>query len=150
MTRRMLGACRQKHYRQNVSDPAGGGTELAMRTRVLLIGAVLAISLVGASACGQNKMSRETKAEVIDILIAFDKTAADTQFSRPHYESTLHGVDRLIALCRAEPDVIYDNYGPTKDDVTLRQIVEDAASTLRDNESDLADRLETAGNNGCK
>ena len=110
---------------------------------------MLAIGALVAGCGGESAQERSQAAKTaLDISIARQTIALYVQ-DRAHervddsyveavgYDELLDAVDDLIALYRAQPDLEYDR-------LTMRQVLQDAASDLDDYEPDLAAELDRA------
>lgn len=92
-----------------------------------------------AGCGGTPDLTAEQKANVARFESAFATNALDGS----RFTEVLRGVDYLISLCRKNPDAKYDER-------TMRQVVEDAASTLESSHPDDAVPLDRAARSGCK
>jgi hypothetical protein len=80
-------------------------------------------------ACGQAELTSKESSDVANAELHIINTVIDSS----DYAKTLDDVDRLIELYRAKPDATYDGR-------TMRQVVQDAASTLDEYQLDRAAR----------
>lgn len=104
-----------------------------MRSRVM-VGLVAVVLLAG---CGGGKLTSEEQSDVADARLAILGNAVDGE----GYGKVLRGVDRLIEMYRAKPDATYDGEG---DDQSMREVLQDAASTLDGQHPDLAAQIDRA------
>lgn len=117
-----------------------------MRIASIALGvAVLALAGCGSNSDNSSELSSDQQLKVAHVRVAFASTVLDSSM----YGKTLDGVDYLISLCRKGPDAIYQP-GGTGETLTMRQVVEDGANTLRQYQPDLAAKLQTVADNGCK
>lgn len=81
--------------------------------------------------------------KITTARVAFSRTVLDGSA----YGATLRGIDTLIALCREDPEAIYD---PDGEALTMVQVLEDGANTLRRYRPELAAELELVAANDCQ
>jgi hypothetical protein len=119
-------------------DMPGGAT--------LLCAAVLAGSLAGCGAEEPERLTADESFEVSNARMAFANTVLDGSM----YSQTLDGVDALIRLCRRNPDAIYEpGEGDDHEELTMVQVVEDGANTLREYRPEQAAKLDRVADNRC-
>ena len=100
----------------------------------------LLLALAGAllvAGCGGDTLTTAEQTDVGDARIAILGNAVDGS----GYGKVLSGVDRLIEVYRAKPDASYDGEG---DDQAMREVLQDAASTLDGQHPDLAAKIDRA------
>lgn len=94
--------------------------------------ALLAACLLIAG-CGGAKL---TESEQLTVAEA-NEAAAYTVLDGSMYSETVDGVDRVIRIYREKPDAKYN-------ELTMREVLEDLASTLEGYRPQLATRLDRA------
>jgi hypothetical protein len=95
------------------------------------------VAVVVLAGCGVDKLTTEEQSDVADARFAILGNAVDGN----GYGKVLRGVDRLIEIHRAKPDATYDGEG---DDQPLREVLQDAASSLDGQHPDLAAEIDRA------
>lgn len=100
--------------------------------RLAIVAGLLAAAL--AAGCGGPAKLTDDEQQMVATAEA---DMASTVVDGSYYAATLRDVDRLVALYRAKPGADYDGR-------TMRQVLQDAASTLDDTQPDLAAKLDRA------
>lgn len=85
------------------------------------------------AGCGGGSLTDKEKMMVLGAEAAITSTVANGS----EYGDTLQGVDDLIAIYRAKPDAALDG-------TTVREHLQDMASTLEPYQPDLAAKLDRA------
>lgn len=134
-----------------------GSFGLAVLAAVIAAGIATALVLSGDDEdIALEEHSEQLDQEIVDgeLTVTGRATVADarqafamTVLDGSRYRATLRGVENLIRLCREAPLAIYETDGET---LTLRQVVEDGANTLRRYVPDEAAKLEQVANNDCR
>src|SRR5262245_3786077 len=115
-----------------------------MKSRLVAIAIASSLALV---ACGGSPELDVLSGEELDVATARSSIASyvsdrnhelDDDFQESiSYQELVDGVDRLIEIYRAKPDAVYDGK-------TMRQVLQDAASDLDQDEPDLAAKIDRA------
>lgn len=109
------------------------------RRAPVLAPVVLVLLLAIAGCGGQAQLNINQRAQVARINAAFAGNALDGS----HFGEALDGTDELIALCRRNPDAIYEGHE------SVKQVLEDDANTIRQNDPGVAAQLDRVLDDKC-
>lgn len=94
---------------------------------------VAAIAVVALAGCGGQELTADEQATVATARMHFANVVLDGS----EYAETQESVSGLVALYRAKPDAKYEG-------LTMREVVEDAATTLAGYQGKLSNALSDA------
>jgi hypothetical protein len=101
----------------------------------------MSLAIVFVAGCGGESLTVEEETEVAEARLNFSMLVLDGS----GYGESLESLDRMIALYRAKPDAKYDPDEDVEgDDLTMRQVLQDAASELDDYRPDMAAEIDRA------
>lgn len=100
----------------------------------MIVRAALAAIVVAFAGCGGEQLTDDESLTVQTARVAVAQRLGP---------EAVEGVDRVLKIYRAKPDADYDSEG---DALTMREVVEDMASDLEENQPQLASKLDRALN----